>query len=86
MQLTFRIDGDNYITYQLKLSAADNYQPEDGPEVIAALVSESKLSQLEMDEFLGIVAQTLDHVTSAPARPVEETKDDWRHLFRSGKL
>lgn len=85
MQLQFRIDDANYATYQLKLSAADPNQPQDGPEVIAVTLDQAKtkLSDLNDDSLMAIVDQVVGHLTipDDPA-PYSSGEDDWRTEFR----
>lgn len=61
MQLTFRIDDNNYLTFDLQLQASGPAGYQDGPELIAAAVSDSKLSQLEHDAVLDIAGQVVDY-------------------------
>lgn len=85
MQLTFRIDDNNYISVSTKLEGPDPSQPENGPEVVAAVVIDSKLSDLEAPQLLDIVGQVVDHLTTVQQAPVAPDENDWRVAFRAGK-
>lgn len=61
MQFQFRIDDNNYITFDLQLQAASVAGYQDGPELIAAIESDSKLSQLEHDAIFDIAGQIVDY-------------------------
>lgn len=85
MQLTIRIDDHNYLSISTKLEGPDPSQPENGPEVVAAVVTDSKLSDLEAPQLLDIVGQVVDHLTTVQQPPVPSDENDWRMAFRAGK-
>lgn len=80
MQLQFRIDDNNYVVFQLELSAASPESGTDGPEVIATVVTESKLSDLSADELYDLAGQVCDQVGRAVPQPAQVA--DWRDEFR----
>lgn len=76
MQLTFRIDDSNYVTTDLRIQATGDDGYADGPEVIAAVVSDSKLSNIEQDQLLDLAADVLDFL--AAKHPVKTgPRPDW---------
>lgn len=86
MQFTFRIDSDNYITYKLSLQNVSNGEFRDGTEVVAAVIADKKLSNIEMDDLLDVAGQLLDHVTPRHRPTADSPNEDWRDLFRRGEL
>lgn len=85
MQLTFRIDDNNFLTVNVRISDAGASEYQDGPEVSAAVISDQKLSDIEASQLLDVVGQVVDHLTAAD-KPAPPSNDDWRAKFRSGKL
>lgn len=85
MQLKIWIDDDNWLTIDLKLSETRISGSENGPEVIAAFVSDKKLSHIEIDEVFDIAGQAIDHLT-AIVDTTPTKNDDWRDKFRRGEL
>lgn len=85
MQLQFRIDDTNYVTVQCELSKPRAGQSADGPEVTAAVVVDSKLSNLEIDDIFDVAGQILDHLT-ATAPPAPSPNEDWRDMFRRNQI
>ena len=73
MQLTFRIDDRNYLTFDLRFQTAGPGSYASGPELIAATVSDSKLSELSDADVIAIAEQVIDYCSrdqtdnSAPA-------------------
>lgn len=84
MQFTFRIDDANFVTFKLKLQDAGDQSFVDGPEVIAAIITEQALPDIEIDQLYSVAGQILDHVTTRVQEPVA-LKDDWRDAFRRGQ-
>lgn len=85
MQLQFRIDNSNYLTYKLGLSSPSARSADDGPEITAVVLEDKQLSAIKEDQLLDVVAQVLDHLTAPD--PGELThKDDWREQFRNDEL
>jgi len=76
MQLTLRIDDNNYVTYAVKFSPADPQQPSAGPELIAATLSDSKLSLLSQTDILDLTAQIVDYFSVSQSAP--KNADDWQ--------
>ena len=60
MQLQFRTQDGQYIIFDLQFQGfgGDGYQPDS--ELIAAIVSDSKLSNLDFDSFLDLAGQVID--------------------------
>ena len=85
MQLQFRIDDSNYLTYELSISKPSARGTEDGPEVTATLLVDHKLSSIAEAQLLDVVAQTIDHLT-APDPGEITSKEDWREAFREDRL
>ena len=77
MQLQLRIDDDNFVDITFSLSAADAGQPDSGPEVSQAVVTNSKLSNLKTSDIFDITSQVLDFF-AAETRPANSAPSgDW---------
>lgn len=78
MQCQFRIDDNNYIDVDFKLQAAGDGSPLAGPEIIAATITKTQLSDLKADDVFNIVGQIVDYfaVGATPERAGPEP--DWR--------
>lgn len=86
MQLTFRIDNNNFVTFDIRLEETSYSGSAGDAEIAAAVISDHKLSDLEMDQLADIVGQTLDHWQGKTQRPGPSPQDDWRDKFRRGEL
>lgn len=75
MQLQFRIDDTNYVTIDLQLQTATLGGPATGPEVLAAVVTDSKLSRLSHDQLLDLVGQVVDYFSRS--QEGQKTSADW---------
>ena len=75
MQLSLRIDDNNYLAIALQLQNAGNNQSADGPELVSATVVDSKLSQLSDHDILAITAQVVDYFSRDQRS--SETPPDW---------
>ena len=84
-QIELRVDDNNHITVAAELQAASPDESTDIPEVIAARVVNSKLSDLGQDQLLNTVGQIVDHLTTVQQAPVDRSGYDWRADFRRGK-
>ena len=79
MQLKVWLDDNNTVTFALKLSSPGHGQPDIGPEIIAASVVDSKLSDIQENQLIDLMGQTadyfsVDHRSPGPA-------PDWREEF-----
>lgn len=74
MQLQFRIDDNNVITVDLQLQRASALGHEGRAEVIAAVVSDAKLSNLQADELLDLAGQAIDMLTTVQQ---QRPSSDW---------
>ena len=86
MQLQFRIDDANYLVVDVKFEETSFTGRQGDAEIAAAVVSDHKLSDLEMDQFTDLVGQVLDHLQGRSERPQPRAQDDWREKFRRGEL
>ena len=77
MQLQFRIDDNNFIAVNLTLSANDSNNSEHRPEVSAAVVVDSKLSDLSDVELLDLAGQALDYIQSEVSPAAKSPSGDW---------
>lgn len=84
MQLKFWIDDSNYVTVLCQLEKPGPGEDESLPDVVAARVSDSKLSDIKVDQLLDIAGQIVDHLTQREA-PRVSPQDDWRDAFRRGQ-
>ncbi len=84
MQFQIWLDKSNFLTIDTELSATDDNGSEHGREVIAAVITNKKLSDITSDELIDIVAQTVDHLTSnvSPVSPQRDWRDDWLEKTR----
>ena len=75
MQLTFRIDDNNFLTFDLQLQRVAGNESDAGPELIAAVVTDSKLSNISDDDLMRLVEQVVDYT----ARPqgADKPSGDW---------
>lgn len=85
MQFKIWIDDGNYLIVSAKLQDAGTGKSADGPEVLAAAIVDAKLSNIESDELLDVVGQVVDHLT-ASKQPPASPQEDWRDLFRRGRI
>ena len=85
MEFQFRIDDSNFATFELSLSSNRPTSPDSGPEVIATVLKNQAQATVTTDQLLDVAAQVLDHL-AAPDPQAPSTDDDWREMFRSGKL
>lgn len=76
MQFQFRVDDDNYLTIELQLQVAGPESAQNGPELIAATVVDSKLSMLQDDELFDLAAQIVDYFSRSQAD--HGAPSDWR--------
>lgn len=83
MQLKIWIDDNNYAVVALKLAEAGVGEPAGFPEVVAASVVDSKLSDLKVDQLFELVGQVCDHLEARATAPAP--RDDWREKFRRGE-
>lgn len=79
MQLQFRIDDTNYVTVSFQLQKSGNSGFTDGPEVIAATIADSKLSDITNDQLFDLAAAVLEHFEQPQAS--SGTSPDWRSEF-----
>lgn len=79
MQLKIWLDDSNHLTFSLKLSSAVSGGYTDGPEVIAAVVSDSQLSNISEDQLIDLLGQTIDFLTTDQQSTGPEP--DWRTEF-----
>ncbi len=79
MQLQFWLDNDNRVVVDLQLSSVGNSGSESGPEVTAAIISDTKLSHIKADELLDIAGQALDHLEAGSSQPAPQA--DWREAW-----
>ncbi len=75
MQLQFRIDDTNYITVEFQLQSTGADSSSDRPQIIAATVTDTKLSQLKTDDILDLAAQIVDYFSVAPQ--ADKPAGDW---------
>lgn len=81
MQLQFRVDDNNSLTVDFKLSKASPGGFTDGPEIISAVVSDSKLSDLTADQLFDLAGQIVDYFSQPHQEPKPVAEGDWRHEF-----
>ncbi len=74
MQLQIRTQDGDFIVIDLQHSEITPGQPQDGTELIAASIVDSKLSILSHDQFFDILGETVDYF-SRPAQPTPAS--DW---------
>ncbi len=91
MQLQLRIDDNNYVTIEFQLQTPDTNSPADGPELIAATVIDSKLSNLKSDELFDITGQVVDYFNRPQGAPERRPgydwfNDEWLPATRNNKL
>ena len=84
MQFEFRIGNAESVTIDLQLAPPGSDSAVLGPEVVAASVSDSKLSKLSKDDVFSIAAQVVDYfsrpeTTSNPG----DWYDEWYAATRS---
>ena len=87
MQLQFRIDDNNYLTYELHISSTGLGPDGNSPEVSAVTVNAqaTKLSNISDNQLLDVVDQVLGHLTAPDSGPETHTPvDDWHEQFRKG--
>ena len=60
MQFQFRIDDNNCLTFDIRVQAAGSSGFETGPELVAAVISDSKLSNISEDAIIGLAADIVD--------------------------
>lgn len=80
MQFEFRIDDDNYIRFDLQLQGAGVSGYTDGPELLAATVSDKGVSKLSESEIVGIASQIVDYCSrdqSGGKAPSDWFEDEW---------
>ena len=77
MQLTLRIDDNNYLTYNISLSPPDGNGQDTGPEVGAASLADSKLSNLEHAQILGLTTDLIDYLESESSPAQSAPSGDW---------
>ncbi len=65
MQFQFRVDDDNFLTFDIQLQRAMLGASETRAELVAATLSDSKLSNLAEGDILDIGAQIVDMLTTS---------------------
>ena len=90
MQCRIWFNNANYFDVDISVSNVGMPGAESGPEVIAAVVADTKLSNTTLDRACDIVAQALDYINPRMA-VVPETAgdlfgDEERDAFRKGEL
>lgn len=79
MEFTFKVDSDNFITFDTRIqrAGADSYGS--SAEVVSAVVSKQELSQLTADDILDIASQLVDYVSreQKPSKPSDWFADEW---------
>lgn len=84
MQLKIGLDDNNYITVAIQLQKADDNGPNHGPEIIAATITDTQLSDIGQAELLDIAAQTIGYfeANEASQRPAADWAADYREMCR----
>lgn len=77
MQFQLRVDDDNYVTFALQLQRTVGASADDGPELIAATITDSKLSELSENDIYGLAEQLVDYL-SRDQSPQDSPKDWFR--------
>lgn len=84
MQLQFRIDDNNYVTFAFQLENPGDNGFASGPEIISAAIVDSKLSNIEKDQLIDLAGQLIDFETSGSRTggiDPTEREPDWRAEF-----
>ena len=85
MQFEFRIKGGDSVTINCQLSAAGAHSPEDGPELIAASIADTELSQLTEADLFNLAAQIVDYFSRDQQAPKKagDWYDEWLAATRT---
>lgn len=82
MQFKIWIDENNDFTIDTRILGANDGGLSDDPEVTAALVSESNLTTIDINQAVDVLGQALDHLIAPTVKP--GPSEDWRDKFRKG--
>ena len=77
MLITIRIDDNNYVTFNTLLGAAVSNGSDSVPEVTAASISDSKLSDIGLPQLLAITGDVLDYVAAESSPAQNAPSGDW---------
>lgn len=77
MQLTLRIDDNNFITLHLLTTPSGDTGPDAVPEVGAASIADSKLSNISQDQLLALTADALDYLQAEKSPAQASPAGDW---------
>jgi len=85
MQLTFRIDDRNYLTFDLRFQTAGPGSYASGPELIAASIADTELSQLTEADLFNLAAQIVDYFSRDQQAPKKagDWYDEWLAATRT---
>lgn len=91
MLIQIRIDDSNYVVLDARIRAPIAGGDEDGATLVTAAVAESKLSNIQADDLLGLVGDCVEFIMGeSAAAPAVGSSSAWgdeeRRLFRQGKL
>ena len=72
MQFQFRSQNGDFVVIEPRFQAVDPREPESGTELVAATITDSKLSEFSHDDFFAIMGDFADYFsrsqgTAAPA-------------------
>ena len=76
MQLKLWIDDNNYLTFDILMDRNGLTGHDAVPEIGAASLTDSKLSNLRQDQILAITGDLLDYV-NAEKTPAQQPAGDW---------
>ncbi len=84
MQLKLWIDDNNQITFDLRLQSSGDNGSQARPELIAAVITDSQLSDIGQDGILDLASQVVGYfeANDASQRPAADWASEYRDMCR----